>query len=91
MYTDSAKPTGRETCGLCCMLGSNRNLMPRLECECQPPIPVDGHGVNDREPEPVIELGDGVAVLRQLEHEAADVLGLGVLTVTFPSGGLTLT
>ena len=51
--------------------------MPRLELKSQPPIPVDGNVVNDREPEPVIELGDEVAVLRQLEHEAADVLGLG--------------
>ena len=55
--------------------------MTRLELKGQPPIPMDGHGVNDREPEPVIELGDEVAVLRQLEHEAADVLGLG-----FPLG-----
>ena len=55
--------------------------MPRLELKDQPPIPMDGHGVDDREPEPVIELGDEVAVLRQLEHEAADVLGLG-----FPLG-----
>lgn len=38
---------------------------------------MDGDNVNNREPEPVIELGDGVAVLRQLEHEATDVLGLG--------------
>ena len=70
------KPTGRETCGLCCMLGSNRNLMPRLEFKCQPSIPMDDDNVYDREPEPVIELGDGVAVLCQLEHEAADILGL---------------
>ena len=50
--------------------------MPRLEFECQPPVPVDGHGVNDREPEPVIKLGDGLAVFRQFKHKAAYALGL---------------
>ena len=50
--------------------------MPRLELECQPPVPLDGYGIDDCEPEPVIELGDGAAVLCQLEHKAADVLGL---------------
>ena len=50
--------------------------MPRLEFECQPPVPVDGHSVNDREPESVIKLGDWLSVLCQLEHKAADVLGL---------------
>ena len=51
--------------------------MPRLEFECKPPIPVDGDNVDDREPKPVIKLREGLSVLRQLEHEAADVLGLG--------------
>ena len=50
--------------------------MPRLELKGHPPVPVDGHGIDDREPEPVIELRDGFSVLRQLEHKAADVLGL---------------
>ena len=48
--------------------------MPRLELKGHPPVPVDGHSVDDREPEPVIELRDGFSVLR--EHKAADVLGL---------------
>ena len=55
--------------------------MPRLELKGQPPVPLDGHGVDDREPEPVIKLSDRFAVLCQLEHKAADVLGLG-----FPLG-----
>ena len=55
--------------------------MPRLELKGHPPVPVDGHSVDDREPEPVIKLGDRFCVLCQLEHKAADVLGLG-----FPLG-----
>ena len=55
--------------------------MPRLEFECQLSVPVDGYGIDDREPKPVIKLREGLSVLRQLEHEAADVLGLG-----FPLG-----
>ena len=55
--------------------------MPRLEPKGQPPVPVDCHGVDDREPEPVIKLREGFSILRQLEHKAADVLGLG-----FPLG-----
>ena len=55
--------------------------MPRLEFECKPPIPVDGDNVDDREPKPVIKLREGLSVLRQFEHKAADVLGLG-----FPLG-----
>ena len=51
--------------------------MPRLEFECQPPVTVNSHGVDDREPKPVIKLGDRFAVFRQFKHEAADVLGLG--------------
>ena len=51
--------------------------MPCLELKGQPPVPVDGHGVDDREPESIIELGDGIAVLRQLEHKTADILGFG--------------
>ena len=50
--------------------------MPRLELECQLPVPVDGHGIDDGEPEPVIKLGDRFAVLCPFEHKAADVLGL---------------
>ena len=55
--------------------------MPRLEFECQLPIPVDGDNVYDRKPEPVIKLREGLSVLRQFEHKAANVLGLG-----FPLG-----
>ena len=55
--------------------------MSRLELKGQPPVPVDGHGVDDREPEPVIKLREGFSVLRQFEHKATDVLGLG-----FPPG-----
>ena len=55
--------------------------MPRLEFGCKPPIPVDGDNVDDREPKPVIKLREGLSVLRQFEHKAADVLGLG-----FPLG-----
>ena len=38
---------------------------------------MDSDTVYNGEPEPVIELGDGFTVLRQLEHKATDVLGLG--------------
>ena len=55
--------------------------MPRLELKGQPPIPVDGDNVDDREPKPVIKLREGLSVLRQFEHKAANVLGLG-----FPLG-----
>ena len=55
--------------------------MPRLEFECQLSVPVDGYGVDDREPKPVIKLREGLSVLRQFEHKAANVLGLG-----FPLG-----
>ena len=37
--------------------------MPSLELKGQPPVPVDGHGVNGREPEPVIKLDDWFSVL----------------------------
>ena len=50
--------------------------MPRLEFECQLSVPVDGYGIDDREPKPVIKLREGLSVLRQFEHKAADVLGL---------------
>ena len=51
--------------------------MPRLEFECQLSVPVDGYGIDDREPKPVIKLREGLSVLRQFEHKAANVLGLG--------------
>ena len=55
--------------------------MSRLEFECQLSVPVDGYGIDDREPKPVIKLREGLSVLRQFEHKAANVLGLG-----FPLG-----
>ena len=66
---------------ICAILQSGRNLMPRLELKGQPPITVNSHGVDDREPKPVIKLREGLSVLRQFEHKAANVLGLG-----FPLG-----
>ena len=55
--------------------------MPRLKLKGQLPVPVDGHGIDDREPEPLIKLGDWYSVLRKFEHKAADVLSL-----SFPLG-----
>ena len=36
--------------------------MPRLEFECQLSVPVDGYGIDDREPKPVIKLREGLSV-----------------------------
>ncbi len=36
----AVKPTGHYTCGLCAILRSNRNLMPRLEFKGQPSVSV---------------------------------------------------
>ena len=51
--------------------------MPYLEFEGQPPIPVNGHSIDNREPESVIKLSNWIAALCQLKHKATNVLGLG--------------
>ena len=58
---------------------SRLDFSAALEFECHPPIGVDGHCVNDGQPELIVEIGESIQFLH-LEHKCSNGFCLG-----FPS------
>ena len=73
------KPAGGQTCGFFVLRGLCVDLRSAAEAEAHPPIGVDGHCVNDGQPELIVEIGESIQFL-YLEHERTNGFCLG-----FPS------
>ena len=70
------RPQAVETCGLRVRWGLCVNLCSALEFESHPPIGVDGHCVNDGQPELIVEIGESIQFLH-LEHKCSNGFRLG--------------